>query len=124
MARANTDHAQTLIASLQREPLSTRELHTWYQHYQKANRSKRGRMLAQPRLFCQALQAHAREQADKALRAGPEGAWLAELKRIIERLHWLGRQTPLVCERAFPTIIDKSQQFFRGVTCDSECPPL
>ena len=96
LARANADHAQTLIASLQREPLTTRELHSWYQHYQKANRLKRERMLAQPRLFCQALQAHAREQADKALRAGPEGAWLAALKRIVQRLHWLRRQTPLV----------------------------
>jgi len=96
LARANADHAQTLISSLQHEPLSTRELHTWYQHYQKANRPKRGRMLAQPRLFCQALQAHAREQAYKALRAGPEGAWLAELKRLTQRLRGLHKQLPLV----------------------------
>lgn len=96
LARANADHAQTLIASLQREPLTTRELHTWYQHYQKANRAKRGRMLAQPRLFCRALQAQAQEQEDKALRAGPEGAWLAELKRIAQRLRWLCKQAPVV----------------------------
>jgi hypothetical protein len=96
LARANNDHAQTLLTALQHEPLSTRELHTWYQHYQKANRLKRERMLAQPRLFCQALQAQTRDQAASALRAGPEGAWLAELKRITQRLRGLHKQLPLV----------------------------
>ena len=96
LARANNDHAQTLLTALQRDPLSTRELHTWYQHYQKANHLKRERMLAQPRLFCQALQAQTRDQAASELRAGPEGAWLAELKRITQRLRGLHKQLPLV----------------------------
>ncbi len=96
LARANNDHAQTLLTALQRDPLSTRELHTWYQHYQKANHLKRERMLAQPRLFCQALQAQARDQAASELRAGPEGAWLAELKRLTQRLRGLNKQLPLV----------------------------
>jgi ParB family chromosome partitioning protein len=96
LARANNDHAKTLLASLKHEPLSTRELDTWYQHYQKANRLKRERMLAQPRLFCQALQAKAQEQEASTLRAGPEGAWLAELKRISQRLLGLQKQLPLV----------------------------
>jgi len=96
LARANSDHAQRLLASLQREALSTRELHTWYQHYQKANRLKRERMLAQPRLFCQALQAQAQDQVASELHAGPEGAWLAELQRIGQRLRGLHRQVPLV----------------------------
>jgi len=96
LARANSEHAHRLLDALQREPLSTRELATWFQHYQKANRSKRERMVSQPRLFCQALQAQAREQADKALGAGPEGAWLAELKRIAQRLRGLHQQAPLV----------------------------
>lgn len=96
LARANSEHAQTLLTALRHDPLSSRELATWYQHYQKANRLKRERMLAQPRLFCQALQAQAQEQADKALRAGPEGAWLAELNRIGQRLRGLHQQAPLV----------------------------
>ena len=96
LARANNDQAQTLLSALQRDPLSTRELHTWYQHYQKANHLKRQRMLAQPRLFCQALQAQTRDQAASELRAGPEGAWLAELKRITQRLRGLHKQLPLV----------------------------
>ena len=96
LARANNDQAQTLLTALQRDPLSTRELHTWYQHYQKANHLKRERMLAQPRLFCQALQAQTQDQAASELRAGPEGAWLAELKRLTSRLRGLHKQLPLV----------------------------
>ncbi len=103
LARANNDHAKRLLTSLQREPLSTRELDTWYQHYRKANRLKRERMLDQPRLFCQALQAKHQEQQAAALRAGPEGAWLAELKRIRHRLRGLRQQLPLVfTERLAP----------------------
>ena len=96
LARANNDQAQTLLSALQRDPLSTRELHTWYQHFQKANHLQRERMLAQPRLFCQALQAQTRDQAASELRAGPEGAWLAELKRLTQRLRGLNHQAPLV----------------------------
>lgn len=96
LARANNEHAQTLLTALQRDPLSTRELHIWYQHYQQANHLQRERMLAQPRLFCQALQAQSREQAAGELRAGPEGAWLAELKRLTQRLRGLHKQLPLV----------------------------
>ncbi len=96
LARANSEHAQRLLTALQSEPLSTRELALWYQHYQKANRPKRERMLCQPHLFCQALRSQAREQEDKALGAGPEGAWLTELKRITQRLRGLHQQAPLV----------------------------
>lgn len=96
LARANNAHAQTLLSALQRDPLSTRELHTWYQHYQRANQQQRQRMLAQPRLFCQALQAQAWEREASALRAGPEGAWLAELKRLTQHLRRLHEQVPRV----------------------------
>jgi ParB-like chromosome segregation protein Spo0J len=96
LARANNDHAQTLLSALQHDPLSTRELNTWYQHYQRANQQSRQRMLAQPRLFCQALQSQDRDRAASVLRAGPEGAWLAELKRLTERLRRLNQQVPLV----------------------------
>jgi len=96
LARANAEHAQLLLTALQREPLSTRELRTWYQHYQKANGSTRRRLAAQPRLFCQALQAQAQQQADQALRGGPEGAWLAQVKHIAQRLRGLRKQVPQV----------------------------
>jgi ParB family chromosome partitioning protein len=72
LARANNAHAQTLLAALQRDPLSTRELHTWYQHYQKANQLKRERMLRQPRLFC-----HTRPRPGGQRVAGRTGRGLA-----------------------------------------------
>jgi ParB-like chromosome segregation protein Spo0J len=95
LARANNGHAQTLLTALQRDPLSTRELHTWYQHYQKANHLKRERMLAQPRLFCQALQAQTRlrglhQQVPLVFAGAPETgplqqAWV-EMKTLFQDL--------------------------------------
>jgi ParB-like chromosome segregation protein Spo0J len=96
LARANSEQAQMLLAALQRDPLSTRELHTWHQHFQKANGLKRERMLAQPRLFCQALQVQRQDQVASELRAGPEGAWLAQLRHLAQRLRGLRKQAPLV----------------------------
>jgi ParB family transcriptional regulator, chromosome partitioning protein len=119
LARANAEQAQTLLAALQREPLSTRQLRAWYQHYQKANRQQRERMLAQPHLFCQALQANTREQQARALRAGPEGAWLAEVKRIGQRLRRLGQQIPLVfAETAEAAALRLAWVELKAVVCD------
>ncbi len=53
-------------------------------------------MVSQPHLFCQALRSQVQEQQGKALGAGPEGAWLAELRRIALRLRGLQKQAPLV----------------------------
>jgi ParB family chromosome partitioning protein len=118
LARANTEQAQILLAALQREPLSTRKLRAWYQHYQKANRQQRERMLAQPHLFCQALQANTREQQARELRAGPEGAWVAEVKRIGQRLRRLGQQIPLVFASAETAALRLAWVELKAVVCD------
>ena len=39
LARANTEHADRLLTTLADAPLSTRELHCWFEHYQRAFRS-------------------------------------------------------------------------------------
>jgi hypothetical protein len=118
LARANTEQAQTLLAALQRDPLSTRELRAWYQHYQRANRQQRERLLAQPHLFCQALQEKSREQQARALRAGPEGAWLAEVKRIGQRLRRLGQQIPLVFASAETAALHLAWEELKALVCD------
>ena len=118
LARANTEQAQILLAALQREPLSTRQLRAWYQHFQKANRRQRERMLAQPHLFCQALQANTREQQAQALRAGPEGAWLAELKRLTHRLRRLGKQIPLVFAAGDSAALHLAWEELKALVCD------
>jgi ParB family transcriptional regulator, chromosome partitioning protein len=48
LARANGEHADRLLAGLADAPLSTRELHCWFEHYQKAFRSAREHMVNRP----------------------------------------------------------------------------
>ncbi|WPL19051.1 hypothetical protein Thiowin_04155 [Thiorhodovibrio winogradskyi] len=88
-ALAPTD-AETLLASLQREPLSTRELNAWYQHYLQANRTVRARLLAQPRLFIQA-----KESANLPKSTDPEAQFHARLAQIRRELQALMRSLPV-----------------------------
>ena len=45
LARANTAHAAQLLDALASSPLSSRELHTWFQHYMKSPKAARERMV-------------------------------------------------------------------------------
>ena len=87
-ARANAAEADTLLAALREEPLSTRELATWYRHDTTANSTARTRMLAHPRLFLQALQT----PAERTAVAAPEAQWLEELTRVRAQLQRLARR--------------------------------
>jgi ParB family transcriptional regulator, chromosome partitioning protein len=88
-----------LLRAQQQTPLSTRELGEWFEHYQKAKRSVRERMLDHPRLFLQALKERAEETSSERLRVGPEGECDADLWRINELIcrvrKRLGMLTPL-----------------------------
>jgi len=88
LARANSAHATSMLAFLEHHPLSTREMQSWHQHYQKANCTVRENMVKAPDLFLAAMANKEQEkQADK-LRQGPEGAWLKDLnatKAILKR---------------------------------------
>jgi len=83
LARANTEHTDRLLTALRRAPLSTRELRCWFEHYQKASRVVRERMVDQPGLLLQALRESGELRDAQRLREGPEGACLSDL-RIIE----------------------------------------
>ena len=96
LARANSAHAHELLQALLREPVTMRELQSWYRHYQSANRERREQMVKQPSLFLKALRARQADAAAKRLREGPEGAWLAELKRITQLFRGLRKQIPLL----------------------------
>jgi ParB/RepB/Spo0J family partition protein len=80
LARANKAHANALAKDLVKEYISTRDLTTFFQHYQKANRNKRELMVKHPAMFIKAL--HCREEENQAdfLKQGPEGRWLKDLK--------------------------------------------
>lgn len=84
LARANHSDAIRLACHLEREPMSTRELQLFYEHYQKANRQVRERMLNHPALFIKSIQALAGSKNES-----PEEKWLHDAKvacAILNRL--------------------------------------
>lgn len=83
LARANTDHAGQLLAALAEAPLSSRELQTWFTHYQTSPQAARARMVTQPRLFIDALRTRDEERAATRLRAGPEGQCAADVRQLL-----------------------------------------
>lgn len=88
LARANTEHAQRLLANLGRaqQALSTRELNTWFAHYRCAQRSQRERMVDHPRLFIDSLTEQERDRAARKLQGGPEQQAVAELGHLQAQL--------------------------------------
>lgn len=82
LARANADHAKRFLAALATAPLSTREQRRWFEHYQKASRAIRERMLEDPRLLLDALRTREEQRLGERLRSGPEGECAADLRCI------------------------------------------
>ena len=89
MARAIPEHAATLCETLRGKPLPTRTLAVLWNHYKKANKSQRAKLVENPELFLKALKAKEEEKSDRLLRDGPEGAWLHDvhiMTNILKRL--------------------------------------
>ena len=88
LARANTDHAQRLLASLgcAQQALSTRELTTWFARYRCAQSSQRERMVEHPRLFIDSVNECERERAATKLKGGPEQQAVGELGHLQAQL--------------------------------------
>ena len=82
LARANAEHAERLLQSACAEALSTRELHCCFEHYRRAGHIARERLIANPRLFLQALGATGEVRAAQRLRAGLEGECAADVRSI------------------------------------------
>jgi hypothetical protein len=99
IARAIPEHGSALSESLCRTSFSTREMALFFRHYQKAARRQRENMVRDPALFVKSL--HAREEAFevKALKEGPEGAWLKDLRIIAHMLTALMKKVPTVFHR-------------------------
>jgi hypothetical protein len=94
LARANAAHARTLLAQLEQQPLSTRELGRLYEQYRQASKVQRRRLVENPALFVQALDTRAQASADRRLAAGPEGAWYKDLRVVGSLLERLLGQVP------------------------------
>jgi len=89
LARANAAHARTLLGELEKTPLSTRELERLFAQYQRTPSAQRGRLVANPGLFVQAIDSRAQAAEDRRLAEGPEGAWCKDLvvtEKILKRL--------------------------------------
>ncbi len=91
LARANPEDAVRLAASLRQEPLSTRQLRLFHEHYQKANRQVRERMLASPGLFAKSSEAVCGKAPE-----GPEEEWLRDAGAVCGILHRLQNQADTV----------------------------
>jgi ParB family chromosome partitioning protein len=96
LARANAEHARILLAQLEHEPLSTRELKRFYEQYRQASKVQRRRLVENPALFLQALDSHEQAADDKRLAAGSEGAWYKDLRVVSAILERLLGQVPLL----------------------------
>jgi ParB/RepB/Spo0J family partition protein len=97
LARASASHAEQLLAALAQAPLSTRQLKLWFDHYQKASRAVRERMVAHPQLFLQALNESAEQEAIERLRLGPEGECEVDLSRINGLIHRVRKRLAMLC---------------------------
>ena len=102
LARANTEHAAQLLDALACSPLSSRELHTWFQHYLRSPRAARERMVSHPRLFIQTLQARDEQRADTRLREGPEGQCAADVGQILALIKRLRQCLPTLSAQGLP----------------------
>lgn len=86
LARANTEDARQLVETLKKEPLSTRELATIFDHYQKSNRKIRERIIDNPSLFLKTKQHQEEEKEASKINEGPEGKWFREINIICHML--------------------------------------
>lgn len=91
LARANDADAAKLAAHLEKEPLSTRQLKCFHEHYRKSGRQVRERMLDSPSLFLKSLEAM-KDEKDES----PEGKWLRDIKAVCGILHRLQKNTQTV----------------------------
>ncbi len=89
LARANAEDATQLASHLDKSPLSTRQLKTFYDHYQKSNRKVRRRMIDSPDLFI-------KTKTSTSDREGPEEEWLRDAGAVCGILGRLQDKTDLV----------------------------
>lgn len=92
LARANEEHANQLVAHLNKYPHSTRDIQLFFKHYESSNKEVRNRMISEPTLFFESLQNKNQLRDAKQLNMGPEGRWrknLEIIKNIVKGLQKL-----------------------------------
>jgi ParB family chromosome partitioning protein len=99
MARAIPAHAEKLLAYLLKNHTSTREIQSFYAHYQQSHSQRRSKMVNEPGLFFKAQNLIRVEKGAKNLRNGPEGKWQAKLTLIASELK---QSIELIPEALYP----------------------
>ena len=131
IARAIPEHAQCLLTYLLKHPHSTREMQSFYDHYQGSNAQVRARMVASPDLFFKAQKLMETNVQTTALKKGPEGEWEAQCQMLTSLLSTLKvlapriffRQTQEACLKPLEELsrasskFDELTQTVRGLTC-------
>ncbi len=94
IARAIPEHGKLLSENLSKVSPSTREMARFLCHYQKGNRRQRENMVHEPALFLKSLRAKEEAREAKALKEGPEGTWVRDLRIITHMLMRLFKEVP------------------------------
>lgn len=96
LARANPAHAEALVVAIKGHPVTSRQLLSFFRHYQSANRALRQKMVDEPVLFFRSLAAKAGERTDRQTRDGPEGRWCRDMRTAGHILTRLDEMAPQV----------------------------
>jgi len=112
VARATLAHAEKLLKYLEKNPASTRELQSFYEHYQKSHSQRRAKMVNEPGLFFKAQNLIRVENGAKNLRNGPEGRWQAKLRLIASELK---QSIALISEALYPNQVLEERMRLLGI---------
>ena len=96
MARANAEHAKILSKKLSDQPVSTRDLAVFFNHYKASNKKIRQEMVRQPHLFLKALEEKRHQNQSADIADGPEGKWLKDIQTVKQILRRLNKQSGIV----------------------------
>jgi ParB family chromosome partitioning protein len=99
IARALPEQGKLLAEHLSKVSCSTREMATFFRHFQKANRKQRENMVREPALFLKSVRAQEEAREARVLKGGPEGKWLRDLQVVTHMLRGLFKEVPLLFYR-------------------------
>jgi ParB family transcriptional regulator, chromosome partitioning protein len=96
IARAIPEHAECLLTYLLKQSHSTREVQSFYDHYQGSNAQVRVRMVEDPGLFFKAQKLMEVNAQTAALKKGPEGEWSVQCRSLTTLLEDLAALAPRI----------------------------
>ena len=117
MARAIPEHAERLLTYLLKHSHSTREMYSFYEHYQKSTHQARIRMVDHPDLFFKAQRALETEKQAMALKEGPTGHWRVQCHTLKALLTELTLLAPSIFFRQTRKEGQQSLEEFNQATC-------